>query len=135
MPLYNLSSRKAFSLIEVVASICLLGTLLVTVLVAYRNCSQQVRTAQKRLAALEALDQLLVEYSQPNSELLLESEAKLPGDNPFYWSVSQVDDVNARLLGAGVLRIELFDPEFLDGETLATVEILERAVVPQDVSR
>lgn len=118
------SSRRAFSLVEVVASVFLVGTLLVAVLVAHRRASEQTRLAHRRLAAVAALDQLLIAREQPDADELQLARGKAPGNNPFSWRSTLRDEPAVADWGAAVLRIELYDPEFEEGQTLAAVELL-----------
>jgi len=118
------SRREAFSLVEVIASIFLVGTLMVAVLVAHRRAAGQTRLAQRRLAAIEVLDALLAARQQPGTEELQLARGKAPGANPYLWRSSLRDDAALAPLGAGVLRIELYDPAFKGGETVAAVELL-----------
>jgi hypothetical protein len=120
----NSSSRRAFSLVEVTASVFLVGTLLVAVLVAHRRAITQTRLAQRRLDAVEALDQLLVARQGPDAEDYQLARGKAPGGNPFHWRSTLRDEASLAELSASVLRIELYDPAFKEGETLASVELL-----------
>lgn len=113
--------RDGFSLIEVVASLLLVGTLLVTVLTAHRQNARQTRTAQQRLAAIEVLDRLLAD---PSGTALIEPNGKILGENPFYWRTSVRRDTAADVLGAMIVRVEVFDPDYEEGESLAFVEML-----------
>ena len=120
----NFSRRRAFSLVEVVASVMLVGTLLVAVLVAHRRAITQTRLAQRRLDAVEVLDQLLIARQGPDAEDYQLARGKAPGPNPFLWRSMLRDEASLVELSASVLRIELYDPAFKEGETLASVELL-----------
>lgn len=113
--------NHGFSLIEVVASLMLVGTLLVTILEGHRQCARQALTAQKRLAAISVLDLLL---SDPETLALVEPNGKVPGDSALFWRTSSRRDTGATALGAFVLRIELYDPNYAAGDTLSFVEML-----------
>ena len=117
--------RDGFSLIEVVASLLLVGTLLVTVLTAHRQNARQTRTAQQRLAAIDVLDGLLADSA---GTALLEPNGKISGDNPFYWRTTVRRDAAAEVLGAMIVRVEVFDPQYEAGESLASVEMLTGGV-------
>jgi type II secretory pathway pseudopilin PulG len=124
MPRLNCSHRRAFSLVEVVASVLLVGTLLVAVLVAHRRAATQVRSAQRRLDAVAVLDALLEARRKPDSGDLQLARGKAPGSNPFHWRSTLRHETGLDALSAAIVRIELFDPEFDEGRTLASVEIL-----------
>ena len=120
----NCWRRRAFSLVEVVASVMLVGTLLVAVLVAHRRAITQTRLAQRRLDAVEVLEALLIARQGPEAEEYQLARGKAPGSNPFLWRSMLRDEAALIELGASVLRIELYDPAFKEGETLASVELL-----------
>lgn len=119
--------NNGFTLIEVIASLMLVGTLLVAVLMAHRRTTQQTRLAQQRLTAITALDQLLTLRANPNEQEagdLQQPTGKIPGSNPYHWRTIERNDPAAESFGAMILRIEVFNPEFEQGETLANVELL-----------
>ena len=116
--------RPAFSLVEVVASIFLLGTLLAAVLLAHRRAVAQTRLAQRRIDAVETLEQLLIAREGPDAQEYQLARGKVPGENPYLWRSTLREEPAISQLGASVLRIELFDPAFKEGETLASVELL-----------
>lgn len=116
--------RPAFSLVEVVASVFLVGTLMVATLVSYRRAATQTRLAQHRLSAVEALEELLVAREGNHADEFQLARGKAPGSNPYHWRSSLREETSLAQLGASVLRIELYDPDFKEGETLAAVELL-----------
>lgn len=116
--------RRAFSLVEVIASVFLVGTLLAATLVAHRRAAAQTRLAQRRLAAVEALEELLIAREGPHAEEFQLARGKAPGKNPYHWRSTLRAEPSLEALGASVLRIELYDPEFKAGEALADVELL-----------
>ena len=122
MPRWKQSlQRDGFSLIEVVASLMLVGTLLVTVLTAHRQNARQTRTAQQRLAAIEVLERLLAD---PAGTALIEPNGKTSGKNPYSWRTTVSRGAAAEVLGALIVRVEVFDPNYEQGQTLAYVEML-----------
>ena len=121
------ASNNGFTLIEVVASLLLVGTLLVAVLMAHRRSAHQTRLAGHRLTAIAALDQLLTLRANPEGNSSGEEQlptGKIPGPNPYQWRTIERYDSDAELLGALILRIEVFNPNYGQGETLAAVELL-----------
>lgn len=124
MPPSPCSRRPSFSLVEVVASLFLVGTILVAVLVAHNRAAGQTRSAQRRLSAIAALDGFLKARLQPDADHLQLPTGKLPGENPYNWRSALRYDPALDQLDAAILRIELYDPTFKDGQTLADVELL-----------
>lgn len=117
----NRSRVSGFSLIEVIASLMLVGTLLVMMLQAHRDSAKQIVTANKRLAAVSLLSELL---SAPDQFVLQEPAGKVPGENSLHWRTLPRADRQAETLRAMIVRVELFDPKFREGATLASVELL-----------
>lgn len=118
-------SQNGFSLIEVIASLMLVGTLLVAVLTAHRRNLQQTIRAEKRLAAVTALDALMTERMSPSSEKNDDlPEYQIAGYPDFLWRSHDRYDAAAESLGAVVLRIEVYDPNYKEGQSLAWVELL-----------
>lgn len=120
-------SNNGFTLIEVVASLLLVGTLLVAVLMAHRRSAHQTRLAGQRLSAISALDQLLTLRANPDGNTTGEEQlpsGKIPGLNPYQWRTIERYDSAAELLGALILRVEVFDPNYEQAKTLAAVELL-----------
>ena len=120
-------TRCGLTLIEVVAGIALLATLLVSILVAHKKHAEQVRLAQKRLDAIEQLDQLLAEWSAAGNWQPVGSAGDLAG---FKWRVEAADSRVPDELGSEVIRVELFD----DIRVLASVELLSARQWPDEDS-
>lgn len=119
------SAPKAFTLIEVVASLLLVGTLLVAVMTGHRRLVHQARLAQERFAAVEALDDLLAHAENSDANPLVELEGKVPGNNPYAWRTTLRDDTAAAQFGGVIVRIELCAPSKDAGKVLAAVELLQ----------
>jgi prepilin-type N-terminal cleavage/methylation domain-containing protein len=80
----QLSKRRGLTLIEVVASITLLSTLLAAMLVAFERHSRQIRRAQRTLAATAAADQWLAVWLQDPEGFPSEGSGGIPGSD-FTW--------------------------------------------------
>lgn len=109
--------RRGLTLIEVVAGIALLATLLVSILVAHNRHAQQVRQAQGRLAAIEQLDRLLGEWAATGVWQPVGSEGELDG---FMWRVVESGARVPDELGSEIVRVELLEKD----RVLASVELL-----------
>lgn len=62
MSCFACSKRQGLTLIEVVAAIGLVSTLLVTTVVAFSRASRQIRQVEARDSAIVAADQLIAEW-------------------------------------------------------------------------
>jgi prepilin-type N-terminal cleavage/methylation domain-containing protein len=120
----NTCCRQAFTLVEVVASLMLLGTLLVGVLVAHRRHVAQIRTATRRLEAVTAADELMESWRTKGVWGPESASGQFPnrGDLVWQWSVSTPPEL--RRVQAAVGRLEVYGADQQEGRPLASVEIL-----------
>lgn len=120
---YVCSRESGFTLVEVVASIALVGTLLVTILMAYGRTARQVRLAQKRLAAIEAADQLMQQWLLDPQTVPIDQSGTISEEDRLEWRTQSIEKEGTEMLGVEVVRLEVFDHMRPD-EILASVEFL-----------
>lgn len=131
-------ASRGFTLIEVIASLVLVGSLMVGVLMAHRGCARQTKLAVQRLAAIKVLDESMTRWTGTEADGSTELDSvsgKAPGQNKFYWRKLVSGQVSDDLLGFTILRIEVFDPDFESGDTLASVEVVAPASESLGVNR
>jgi type II secretory pathway pseudopilin PulG len=112
-------------LIEVLAGLVLLGTILSSALVARGRFQRQWRAAEEKLAAVRAADELVSEWiaAAPGA-------APVPGEgavsraSDLRWRTTWLRDPYAQRLGARVARLEMLDGRGGSRAVLATVEFL-----------
>lgn len=121
------SYRPAFTLVEVVASLMLLGSLLIGILVAHRKHVQQIRGAERRLAAIAAMDDLLAKWSVEGSWGATQSEGEFGGAKGLKWRWTIMPAAELRKLGASIGRLEAIDSS---GELICQVELLTNDLLP-----
>jgi hypothetical protein len=122
---------RALTLIEVVASLAILGTLLVSMLMARQRYSRQWTLAVRKGEAVSAADQLLSEWWRDPRKLPLEGRGVIAGHPDLMWRTRTMDNRDADALDAQVVRLEVFtQAERQKGNTqvkekaLATVDLL-----------
>ena len=115
--------RRGLTLIEVVAGIAILATLLVSILVAHKIHAEQLRKAQQRLAAIEELDRLLAEWSATGTWQPVGTEGEL---EELQWRVVASDARVPDELGAEIVRVEVFR----QNQVLASAELLSESSWP-----
>ena len=92
-------STRALTLIEVVASLALLGTLLVSIVLAQGRYVRQAALAQRKLEAVEAADELLEQWTQSDEGIPTAGEGEL--DRAMIWQTeglptSVLDDIGVQ---------------------------------------
>jgi hypothetical protein len=103
-------SRRAATLIEVLAGLVVLGTVLSAVVIARGRFVRQWAVAEQRLDAVRAADGLVGSWmSGIGSVVPLRGEGVL--ESGYLWRTEPVVDENARKLDAVVVRLELYRRE------------------------
>ena len=114
--------RTGFTLVEVLAAVLLAGTLLAAVLTATRLHSRQLRTAERKQAAVETLDGLLESWHQSPARKP-GSTGRISGTPAWRWSRRVIQRPTAAS-PFQLVRVELFALD-QPGPPLAMVELLE----------
>ncbi len=119
------------TLVEVIAGLALLGSVLVAMLVARAGYMRQTARANRRLQAVAAADALLTAWHREPATLHPGAGGTVAGDGRLAWRTSLVPSAEADGLGARVVRLEVLDERSAASPppVLATVEFL---VEPED---
>ena len=125
------SGKKGLSLIEVLASIALLGVLLSATLVAIGRHTRQVRLAQDRLIALEVADGLLHQWLVQDGGRLEAEEGSVPDHPAWRWQVTGRIEPGIEHLGAHIGRVEIVKQRSAQEEeaVLASLEFVSTSPV------
>ena len=98
------------TLIEVLAGLVVLGTLLVAVSIARGRFLTQWADADKKLVAIHSADLLLAHWlTDPIRNVPLSGAGPLAGAPGFYWRTVVLPDPASAKLGALTVRLEVFD--------------------------
>src|SRR5688572_7323830 len=96
---------RAFTLVEVVASLMLLGTLLVGILVAHRRPAEQIRNAKVRLAAIETTDKLLAKWTEQGIWGAVAASGHFEDQSNLVWRWTVLPAPELRRVGAAIGRL------------------------------
>ena len=119
------SAVQALTLVEVIAGLVLLATLLASILIAFGSQAAQMRKSRDRLRAVQLADRLLAEWSSQNAFPALGSEQKLEGTKDWRWRLGNATSADLDNAGLSSIRLEVFCP--LAGspdQVLASVDLL-----------
>ena len=122
------SSRRAFTLIEVVASLALSGTLLVTILMAHGRHVTQVRRAAMRVRAVEAADNLLSSWRIADTGGPTKASGNLPNTPEFSWRWTVRECRELSPFGATIGRLEILNRVSDGHQAVVSVEVLTNTV-------
>jgi hypothetical protein len=98
------------TLIEILAGLVILGTLLVSVAIARGRFLRQIAEADRRLVAVRAADALLATWmSGPPQNVPVGKQGILDPVLSLTWRTRAIRDPDASRLGAIIVRMEVFD--------------------------
>ncbi len=113
-------SRTGATLLEVVAAVAIMGSLLVSVVVAIGQVRRRESESYRRLDAARALDQLLDGWYGDTRRLPTGRQGPVPDHAGLTWTITPVSEVEQ--LDASVVHVDI--SENSGGGTLASVEVI-----------
>lgn len=129
----NRPRLRGLTLVEVVAGLALLASLLVGCLTAYGRQTHQVRQARLRLTAVQVADALLAQWFQNSDSIPVDAQGSFEGPRQLFWSTRLIPDEDATLLASQVLRLDIVAPlEQPDQVTILSVDILVPKRLPAE---
>lgn len=100
-------SRAGLTLIEVVAALAILGTLLVGIVLARARHTDQLLRARVQARAVEAADEMIARWWASREGVPIDASGELAGGDGLLWRTSIVDEDGIAELGARVVRVEV----------------------------
>src|SRR2546423_15614447 len=104
-----LAARRGTTLVEVIAALVILGTILAAVLIARGRFVRQDVQARRRIEAARALDALVHGWMNgPVSAVPMQATGTF-ADSTQTWTTRVIREPSAEQIGARVLRVDVFD--------------------------
>ena len=126
------------TLLEVVAGLALLASLLGALVMARARYARQAAAADRRVEAVAAADALLAGWHQDPRSLPRESSGSgaVAGDRRLAWRLRPVANAGVEELGGRVVRLEVLDERVAPPPVLVAVEtvVAEPAQSPTTAS-
>jgi hypothetical protein len=117
--------RPALTLVEVIAGLVLLATLLATVLVAFGIHAGRIRLARDRMAAIGIADQLVLDWTSQNAIPPIGAEKSLPDTKEWGWRMVAGESSALAQQGLSSIRLEVFRSQVTgDRQLLASVDLV-----------
>jgi prepilin-type N-terminal cleavage/methylation domain-containing protein len=128
--------RRGLTLVEVVAGLALLSTLLVAVLTTKARVTRQWSHAQRKLQAVAAADELLTQWWQRKEEFPRRSSGEVAGDAQLRWRTTPVRNEPLNDLRTSVIRLEILEGRASrsSDDVLASVEVVLDDELPPNVA-
>jgi type II secretory pathway pseudopilin PulG len=113
------------TLVEVVAGLVLLATLLASILVAFGSQAAQIRAARDRMAAIDMADRLLSEWTSQNAIPAVGTQQSLPGTENWSWRVVANKSAELERTGVSSVCVQVFrSPQTGTERVLASVDVI-----------
>jgi hypothetical protein len=112
------------TLLEVVAGLALLASLLAALVMAKARYARQAAAADRRVEAVAAADALLAGWHQDPRSLPRDfsGSGAVPGDRRLAWQMRPVANAGVEELGGRVVRLEVLDERLAPPPVLVAVE-------------
>jgi len=122
-------AAPGLTLIEVIASIALLASVLVGIVVAKSRHTHQLAQALRKQEAVRAADELIASWWLTQDGVPVGNEGVVVGDERLHWRTQQLTGHELEKWGVRVVRVEFHDAAAqstadLAGETLVTVDLV-----------
>ena len=121
------------TLVEAVAGIVLLSTLMVAVVTAHARLKAQSARAARQLEACRVLDGLMERWWGDPSSLPRSGVGDVPDRRGWQWRTRTLDRFDAETVGGQVVRVEVFSPQDR-AVSAASIEILLPMEAPVDAA-
>ena len=121
--------RRAMTLIEIVAGLVILGTILASLAIARGRFMRQWAAADRKLVAGKALDGLIADWMRVPL-VPLNRQGALGDGKHFIWRTHTVRSPDA-ILSAAVVRVEVFDREEKLSAPILSVDLMVHSVPKQ----
>ena len=127
-------NHRGTTLIEVIAALVILGTILSALLIARGRFTRQELVAQRRLEAIHALDELVNRWmTGPASAVPVQSSGALSDSSKQVWRTHLVPDRIAARLGSRIIRVDVIDASMR--EPIVSLDLLLPIEKPQEASQ
>lgn len=121
--------HPGFTLVEVIAGVALLGTLLAGLMLGFSKHVRQYQAARLRIQAIDKLDRQLELWYANGDELPIDSEGPLSAQPPLTWHTTTVRSPQAQRLNAVIVRVEVRRSDRADSSPpVIAVELLHPAI-------
>lgn len=111
--------KSGLTLLEVLAALAILATILAGVLLARGKLQRQHLAAQQRLRAVAVADQLLSDW-WPGGNVPLEAEGIVPNNSEFRWRTQIVKQTDEPVVG-NIIRLQMLSDQ--ESQILSELEL------------
>ena len=112
------------TLIEIVAGLVILGTILASLAIARGRFARQWAAADRKLAATKAVDEMIAGWMESTPPRVpLNREGVLPGVAKHVWRTRVLRDAGAQKVLADIVRVEAYEVGAADRAVMPVVAV------------
>jgi prepilin-type N-terminal cleavage/methylation domain-containing protein len=115
---------RGLTLIEVVAAIAILGTILVGIVLSSARLTHQAALARRQAVAVRAADELITGWWTAKEGVPVGAEGAVESDPTLLWTVRLMENEPVARLGARVVRVAIREADPKTSAAAATEEEL-----------
>ncbi|QDV40312.1 hypothetical protein Enr13x_01180 [Stieleria neptunia] len=124
-----MNRRPAFTLLEVIVALALMGSVLVGSMLAFSRHRKQLSMAEKRLEATRVADRLVHELSAQQGGLPIGTRGAVAGKRDWVWQTSLIGSTSLATVEMQVVRFEIMEIDAAS-TSLVSVDLVKPAGVP-----
>lgn len=133
------SPRAGLTLLEVIAGIAILSTILVLAVVSRSRQARQLALSQRIDRAVTAADELIADWYVDPAPMPLGQSGPVEGQEGMAWRIFAVSNDRVEQLGARVVRVQVLQERSSHGieagEVLTEVDLVLPSAQPEPQSR
>lgn len=118
--------QRGLTMVEVLAALVILGSLLTAIVTAATRSSRQWARADRKLQAVVVADQLLEQWWADPKTMPRQDTGDITDDSSFRWRTQVIPNRELEKLDTEIIRLEMFDqrPEAVSREPIVAVELI-----------
>jgi prepilin-type N-terminal cleavage/methylation domain-containing protein len=126
---FSRKSRAGVTLIEIVVGLVILAVLVSSVTLARGRFARQWGEAERKIQTAQAVDRLMATWIGGETDSIpVPGQGNLDGVEGCIWRTNWVAEPAARRIGAGVVRLEVFE----GSKRLMTLDVLKHLATRAD---
>ncbi|QEG02838.1 hypothetical protein Mal15_69590 [Stieleria maiorica] len=122
--------QRAFTLLEVIFALALMGSLLVGSILAFSRHRKQLSMADKQLEAARVADRLVHELTAQQGGLPIAARGAVVGNSGWVWQTSPLGSTSLATVPMQVVRFQMMEIDGNSTTPLIAVDLVKPASVP-----
>ncbi|WP_182866110.1 type II secretion system protein [Rhodopirellula sp. JC639] len=122
--------RRAFTLLELIVALALMGSLLVGSMLAFSRHRKQLSMADKQLEAARVADRLVHQFTAQQGGFPIAARGAVVGNSGWIWQTSPVGSTSLATVPMQVVRFQIMEIDGNSTTPLVAVDLVKPARLP-----